>query len=67
VWLQLGERAGDGSRFAYDLLEAEGIAVAPGSAFGPGGAGHVRLALAVPPETLGPAAEKLVAFWRTWE
>jgi aminotransferase len=32
--------------FARDLLEAEGVAVVPGSAFGEAGRGHVRMTLA---------------------
>ena len=37
---------GDDVAFARDLLEAEGIAVVPGSAFGDAGRGHVRMTLA---------------------
>jgi succinyldiaminopimelate transaminase len=43
---------------AIRLLE-RGIVCAPGSFFGPGGAGHVRFALVPPPEACARAAELL--------
>jgi succinyldiaminopimelate transaminase len=44
LWLRVpgGE---DAEAFALRLLDERGIAVAPGSFFGPGGEGHVRVAL----------------------
>jgi aspartate aminotransferase len=48
--------------FAGRLLAEEGVAVAPGAAFGPHGERHVRIAYAVPPEKLDEAAERLGAF-----
>ena len=33
-------------RFALDLLDNQGVSVAPGSVFGPGGEGYVRISLA---------------------
>jgi aspartate aminotransferase len=36
----------DSAKFASDLLEAEGVALTPGIAFGPDGEGHVRLCFA---------------------
>ena len=48
--------------FALQLLHEEGVAVAPGSAFGPRGEGHVRIAYTVPPERLDLAAERLGRF-----
>jgi succinyldiaminopimelate transaminase len=44
MWLRVpgGE---DAESFALRLLDERGIAVAPGSFFGPGGEGHVRVAL----------------------
>ncbi len=38
--------------FAKDLLEKEHVSVVPGSAFGPGGEGMVRVSLSVDPEVL---------------
>lgn len=63
AWLSLGEEVGRSRSFAFDLLAAEGVAVAPGSTFGPGGEGHVRIALVHPPEVLEREAERLVRFW----
>jgi succinyldiaminopimelate transaminase len=44
LWLRVAGGENDES-FALRLLEERGIAVAPGSFFGPGGEGHVRVAL----------------------
>ena len=48
-------------RFALDLLDSQGVSVAPGSVFGPGGEGYVRISLAAPEgqitEGLGRLAE----------
>ena len=33
-------------QFALDLLDEHGVSVAPGSVFGPGGEGYVRISLA---------------------
>ena len=46
----------DSATFAEELLHAEGVAVVPGSVFGPSGEGHVRCsyATALPLLVLGP-------------
>ena len=44
LWLRVPGGEGDES-FALRLLDERGIAFAPGSFFGPGGEGHVRVAL----------------------
>ena len=55
VWLKLPEG------LTNDLLLAEHrIALAPGEGFGPSGAGHARLSLAVTDETLERGLERLV-------
>ena len=41
------------TEFAERLLESEGVSVLPIEAFGPSGAGHVRIALAADEETPG--------------
>ena len=48
MYMLIGVETGDRSmlRFALDLLDDHGVSVAPGSVFGPGGAGHVRISLA---------------------
>jgi aspartate/methionine/tyrosine aminotransferase len=44
LWLRV-PAGDDAEAYAMALLEDHGIVVAPGPFFGPGGAGHVRLAL----------------------
>lgn len=48
---------GDDVAFARDLLEREGVAVVPGSAFGDAGRGHVRMTLAASSAHLGRAMD----------
>ncbi|HWP34956.1 MAG TPA: succinyldiaminopimelate transaminase [Thermodesulfobacteriota bacterium] len=61
LWLALppgGRDRGDARAHATRLLEA-GILVAPGDAFGPGGEGHIRVALVPPLE----ACREALAVW----
>ncbi len=44
LWVEVPEGSGDDETYALKLLE-EGILVAPGSSFGPGGEGYFRVAL----------------------
>ena len=48
MYMLVGVETGGRSmlRFALDLLEDHGVSVAPGSVFGPGGEGYVRISLA---------------------
>ena len=46
LWVTLPESIDDAERFAFDLVANRGVAVAPGTAFGPAGQGHVRVSLA---------------------
>ena len=46
-----------------DILVVGGVAVAPGSAFGPGGHGRVRIALTESPGALSDAMTRLARFW----
>jgi aspartate aminotransferase len=50
------------AELARRLLAEEAVAVAPGSAFGPHGEGHIRLAYTVPVERLDVAVERLRSF-----
>src|SRR5712664_365166 len=57
---QVEERAGLSTRqLAALLLEEHGVAVLPGTDFGPGGAGHLRLSFAVAPANLDLALERI--------
>lgn len=48
--------------FALGLLEEEKVAVVPGSAFGPGGSGHIRCAYAAATANLTTALERIARF-----
>jgi len=48
--------------FALELLERTGVAVAPGSFFGPAGEGYVRLSVTAPTERVRAAMERLRRF-----
>jgi acetylornithine aminotransferase len=60
LWLDAGA---DADAIAARMLDA-GVLVAPGSFFGPEGAGYLRLALVPTPEACGRAAERLDALLR---
>ena len=50
-----------GTEFAWRLLEEQGVVVMPGESFGPGGAGHVRVALTVEADVITEACARIVA------
>ena len=54
---------GDDKQFTTWLLERANVAVTPGSAFGPGGEGHVRLSFANHRDTIHAALEHMHAVW----
>ncbi|WP_313695052.1 pyridoxal phosphate-dependent aminotransferase [Halorarum halobium] len=53
---------GDDEAFATELLETTGVAAVPGSAFGDGGAGHLRLSYATGMDDLKEAMARLETF-----
>jgi len=53
---------GDARAFATELLEAEGVAAVPGTAFGAGGEGHLRLSYATAMDDLKEAMRRLERF-----
>lgn len=57
VWVGLG--GDDDAAFAERLLAEHGVAVAPGSGFGAGGAGFIRISLVHPLERLHELVERL--------
>jgi aspartate aminotransferase len=64
LWLDVRDRCGgDVADWALRLLHAEHVAVAPGTAFGPAGAGWVRISLAAGDEELLEGLRRLVG-WR---
>jgi len=52
----------DAGTFAEDLLEAERVAMVPGTAFGAGGEGHLRVSYATGLDDLREAADRLERF-----
>lgn len=67
LWAQLprGFGAVPCADFCLALLAATGVALAPGSGFGPGGAGRVRFALVREEAALLAAAGEIAAFLRS--
>jgi LL-diaminopimelate aminotransferase len=45
------------------LMAEERIVITPGSGFGPGGAGYIRVSLVAPPEVLHDACRRIAAPW----
>ena len=58
--IDLSDVVDDDTAFARDLLVSRGVAVAPGSAFGPAGSGSVRIALCVSQEALASGLPRLI-------
>lgn len=52
------------TEFAQRLLESQYVAVTPGDAFGPAGAGYIRLSVANSDAMLAKAVERIAAFVR---
>jgi arginine:pyruvate transaminase len=50
--------------FSQGLLDAQGVSVLAGDAFGPSAAGHVRLSLGTPEPVLEDACGRIVAYVR---
>jgi len=53
---------GDDEAFAEELLEAQGVAVVPGSVFGAGGEGHLRVSYATSMRELKEATDRIATF-----
>ncbi len=49
--------------FCMELLDRAGVALAPGSAFGPSGEDHVRMAYCVPEDTINRAFDRMEAYF----
>lgn len=54
----------DPMAFCLRLRDQGGVVVVPGTAFGPGGSGHIRLSYAGDPETIREGVRRLAPFWR---
>ena len=62
AWVPVAPLGLDGRAFAERLLREEKVLVGPGVAFGPGGAGHVRLSFAADDGRLREGLSRLAAF-----
>ncbi len=51
-------------QFAEGLLDAQGVSVLAGDAFGPSAAGHIRLSLGTPDDVLAEACDRIAAYAR---
>lgn len=67
VMLDIRSVEPDCEAFAWALLEAEKIAVMPGSSFGEAAAGHVRVSLCQPEDVLADAARRILRFVSRYE
>lgn len=65
MMLDIRQTRMDAMTFAEQLLINEKVALLPGEAFGPGGAGHLRLSLVSPEDVLREACERTVRFAQT--
>lgn len=59
VFADASAHTDDSMAFAIELLEGAGVAVAPGTDFGPGGAGYIRLSYATSLESLKEGIRRL--------
>jgi aminotransferase len=53
----------DSRKYAIRLLEEAGVAVPPGSAFGPTGEGHVRMAFCVDADVINRASDQMERYF----
>ena len=59
VWAKIPEGYESSADFCMKLMERTGVIVTPGSAFGKGGEGYVRMALVADEETIGEVVNVL--------
>ena len=64
VWADVRASGLSSREFAFALLRERGVAVAPGTAFGPGGEGFVRISLATEAAALYEGIDRIVASLR---
>ncbi|VTR93717.1 aspartate tyrosine aromatic aminotransferase : Aromatic amino acid aminotransferase OS=Desulfosporosinus sp. HMP52 GN=DP73_21835 PE=4 SV=1: Aminotran_1_2 [Gemmata massiliana] len=62
VWVPVSNLNVDGRTFAEKLLKEERVLVGPGGAFGPSGAGHIRVSFAADEGRLREGLNRLAAF-----
>lgn len=62
MWTKLPEGFNDDTAFCLALVSSTGVAISPGSGFGPGGVGYVRFALVQEEAVLIDAAKRVGEF-----
>lgn len=62
AWVRAPDGWASSERFVLALLDQAGVAVAPGSFFGPAGEGYVRISATAPTERVREAMERLGRF-----
>ena len=67
IMVNVSDLFDDDKEFAQRLLDAAGVSVLPGSAFGKGTTGHVRLSLVQPEEVLMKGCDRIEKFVRSFE
>lgn len=65
VMIDVSGVAESGEAFSRGLLDSQGVAVLPGTCFGPSGDAYVRLSLTEPTQVLGDALDRVSAFVNT--
>jgi arginine:pyruvate transaminase len=66
IMVNVSDLFDDDKEFAQRLLDAEAVSVLPGSAFGQGTTGHVRLSLVQPQEILMKGCDRIEKFVRSF-
>ncbi len=61
VWADVRASGMPSRDFAFALLRERGVAIAPGTAFGPGGEGFARISLATEPAALYEGIDRIIA------
>jgi aspartate aminotransferase len=61
VWTDVRASGMSSRDFAFTLLRERSVAVAPGTAFGPGGEGYVRISLATEPSALYEGIDRIIS------
>jgi arginine:pyruvate transaminase len=67
IMVDVSDLFDDDKEFAQKLLDAEAVSVLPGSAFGQGTTGHVRLSLVQPQAVLMKGCDRIEKFVRSFE
>jgi len=65
VWVDVRAGGLPSRDFAFALLREHSVAIAPGTAFGPGGEGFARISLATEPSALYEGIDRLIAALRS--